>query len=89
MRSPGVDRGNLHSINHAFHGAAERRGRIRNERVAFERELWLCFFAGVVRQRWRDRKCSVAQGAATAPPLLHAITPTSAAGVEFTRQTQI
>jgi glycosyltransferase involved in cell wall biosynthesis len=22
---------------------------------AFERELWLCFFAGVVRQRWTDR----------------------------------
>jgi glucosyl-dolichyl phosphate glucuronosyltransferase len=23
--------------------------------AAFERELWLCFFAGVVRQRWTDR----------------------------------
>ena len=23
--------------------------------AAFERELWLCFFAGVVRQRWSDR----------------------------------
>jgi hypothetical protein len=24
--------------------------------AAFERELWLCFFAGVVRQRWNDRR---------------------------------
>jgi glucosyl-dolichyl phosphate glucuronosyltransferase len=24
--------------------------------TAFEHELWLCFFAGVVRQRWKDRE---------------------------------
>jgi len=27
-----------------------------DDAVAFEYELWLCFFAGVVRQRWTDRK---------------------------------
>ena len=24
--------------------------------TSFDRELWLCFFAGVVRQRWKDRQ---------------------------------
>jgi glycosyltransferase involved in cell wall biosynthesis len=33
--------------------------------TAFERELWLCFFAGVVRQRWADRLERVADGPAT------------------------
>ena len=23
--------------------------------AAFEHELWLCFFAGVLRQRWAER----------------------------------
>lgn len=32
---------------------------------AFEHELWLCFFAGVVRQRRADRKLTVAEGPAT------------------------
>jgi len=27
----------------------------RDELAAFEHELWLCMFAGIVRQRWRDR----------------------------------
>jgi glycosyltransferase involved in cell wall biosynthesis len=36
----------------------------RDERAAFEYELWLCFFAGVVRQRWADRKMPVASGPA-------------------------
>jgi glycosyltransferase involved in cell wall biosynthesis len=27
-----------------------------NHTASFERELWLWFFAGVVKQRWRDRK---------------------------------
>jgi hypothetical protein len=27
-----------------------------NARAAFEHELWLCMFAGIVRQRWRDRQ---------------------------------
>jgi glycosyltransferase involved in cell wall biosynthesis len=42
----------------------------RDEAVAFEYELWLCFFAGIVRQRWADRKQPVASGAAWggAPP---------------------
>ena len=28
----------------------------RDELAAFEHELWLCMFAGIVRQRWRDRR---------------------------------
>jgi len=27
----------------------------RDVRTAFDHELWLCFFAGIVRQRWIDR----------------------------------
>jgi glycosyltransferase involved in cell wall biosynthesis len=34
--------------------------------TAFQHELWLCFFSGVVRQRWVDRKLAVAEGPATA-----------------------
>jgi len=31
--------------------------RIRGDRVAaFERELWLCFFAGVIRHQWLERR---------------------------------
>jgi glycosyltransferase involved in cell wall biosynthesis len=33
----------------------------RNEAAAFEYELWLCFFAGIVRQRWADRRLTVAE----------------------------
>jgi glycosyltransferase involved in cell wall biosynthesis len=32
---------------------------------AFEYELWLCFFAGVVRQRWAERRLPLAAGPAT------------------------
>jgi hypothetical protein len=32
---------------------------------AFEYELWLWFFAGVVRQRWTDRRLPVAAGPAS------------------------
>jgi glucosyl-dolichyl phosphate glucuronosyltransferase len=28
--------------------------------ASFDRELWLCFFAGVVKQRWRDRQRAIA-----------------------------
>lgn len=31
-----------------------------NDAVAFEYELWLCFFAGLVRQRWADRDLPIA-----------------------------
>jgi hypothetical protein len=34
--------------------------------VGFERELWLCSFAGVVCQRWADRHLPVTEGPATA-----------------------
>jgi hypothetical protein len=33
--------------------------------AAFDRELWLCFFAGLARQRWADRFLPVADGPAT------------------------
>ena len=33
--------------------------------AAFEHELWLCFFAGLARQRWADRSLPVAKGPAT------------------------
>jgi glucosyl-dolichyl phosphate glucuronosyltransferase len=33
--------------------------------TAFEYELWLCFFAGIVRQRWTDRKLPVVGGPAS------------------------
>ena len=33
--------------------------------AAFEHELWLCFFAGIVRQRWTDRRLPVAAGPAS------------------------
>ena len=42
---------------------------------AFDRELWLCFFAGAVRQRWADRRLPVAKGPATIPKLAQPITP--------------
>ena len=35
-----------------------------NQRDAFRHELWLCSFAGVVRQRWHDRHLPVAHGPA-------------------------
>jgi glycosyltransferase involved in cell wall biosynthesis len=35
--------------------------------LAFEHELWLCFFAGVVRQRFADRRLPVADGPASVP----------------------
>ena len=34
--------------------------RLRGDAVgAFEHELWLCFFAGVARQRWTERKAAI------------------------------
>ena len=32
--------------------------------VSFDRELWLCFFAGVVKQRWKDRQRAIARPSA-------------------------
>jgi glycosyltransferase involved in cell wall biosynthesis len=37
----------------------------RDISLAFEYELWLCFFAGLARQRWIDRKLPVAPGPAS------------------------
>jgi glycosyltransferase involved in cell wall biosynthesis len=44
-----------------------------NVSAAFEHELWLCFFAGIVRQRWNDRHLPIAAG------------PVSEASVDETR----
>jgi hypothetical protein len=34
--------------------------RLRGEGVrSFDAELWLCFFAGIVRRRWPDRRAAV------------------------------
>jgi glycosyltransferase involved in cell wall biosynthesis len=49
--------------------------------VAFEYELWLCFFAGLVRQRWADRRLPIPTGPATirvSPPEAQ---PTAAVGL--------
>jgi len=41
------------------HAGAAMRSLLRGDiEVAFEHELWLCFFAGIVRQRWTDRHAS-------------------------------
>ena len=41
---------------------AGARTMLRGDAVAaFEHELWLWFFAGIVRQRWTDRHASPAQ----------------------------
>jgi glycosyltransferase involved in cell wall biosynthesis len=45
----------------------------RQEKTAFEHELWLCFFAGIARQRWIDRKRPIG-ASANAPALTHAAT---------------
>jgi glycosyltransferase involved in cell wall biosynthesis len=37
----------------------------REAAVPFEYELWLCFFAGIVHQRWADRHLPVAAGPAS------------------------
>lgn len=37
----------------------------RDTATAFDYELWLWFFAGVVRQRWADRRLPVAEGPAS------------------------
>jgi hypothetical protein len=34
---------------------------------AFEHELWLCFFAGVLRQRWADRQMPIGAAALADP----------------------
>jgi hypothetical protein len=40
---------------------------VRRDRVAsFEQELWLCFFAGILVQRMRDRRAPVSHRAARA-----------------------
>jgi hypothetical protein len=34
--------------------------RVAGDRVkSFDADLWLCFYAGIVRRRWRDRRAAV------------------------------
>jgi len=40
----------------------------RRSADAFEHELWLCFFAGVLRQRWKDRRHVVVSGVSRTEP---------------------
>jgi GT2 family glycosyltransferase len=49
--------------------AAARRDAV----VSFDRELWLCAFAGIVKQRWRDRRRPIGRGHRAAPAA--AVTP--------------
>jgi hypothetical protein len=36
------------------------RARLAGDKItSFDRELWLCFFAGIVRRRWRDRRAAL------------------------------
>jgi glycosyltransferase involved in cell wall biosynthesis len=52
-----------------------------NVSVAFEYELWLCFFAGIVRQRWQDRRLPIAAGPASAAAVPErAVQPRTALG---------
>jgi glycosyltransferase involved in cell wall biosynthesis len=54
---------------HAAHGRVA---------TAFEYELWLCFFGGIVRQRWADRHEPVADGPATTRGHTAAVDPPAA-----------
>jgi hypothetical protein len=38
-----------------------------DEITSFDRELWLCTFAGIVKQRWKDRRRPIGQRLAAAP----------------------
>jgi glycosyltransferase involved in cell wall biosynthesis len=66
---------------HLFSKAARSAGAVvwhtlrRRPAMAFEHELWLYFFAGVVRQRWADRSRPVAAGPATVAAFLKRTLP--------------
>jgi hypothetical protein len=41
---------------------------LRGDQVtSFDRELWLCTFAGIVKQRWKDRRRPIGQRVTAAP----------------------
>lgn len=69
MQSPEGTRHDLTNLSHVcgvprdlYWTAVRNAATIVNSRIrgdlpaAFEHELWLCMFAGIVRQRWRDRQ---------------------------------
>jgi hypothetical protein len=44
----------------ATHARDWVRARLRGDAVAaFEHEVWLCFFAGMAKQRWAERKVTI------------------------------
>lgn len=49
----------------------------RDARAAFEHETWLCFFAGILRQRWKDSRVvtGAENGARLSEDALHAAAP--------------
>jgi glycosyltransferase involved in cell wall biosynthesis len=55
-----------------------------NQSTAFDHEVWLCFFAGIVRQRWRDRRIPVAKGPATRLSSGDTAVAQRSAGIDFT-----
>ena len=55
-----------------------------NAAAAFDYELWLWFFAGIVRQRWADRRLPVADGPATRRRHAAAIADVQGSGMDFT-----
>jgi glycosyltransferase involved in cell wall biosynthesis len=63
-------RGALYHVREAFRHAL--RGRPAE---SFEHELMLCFFAGVVRQRWADRQIPVGSSSAARPAVVHSVIP--------------
>lgn len=47
----------------------------RDAVAAFDHELWMWFFAGIVRQRWNDRHLGVPNARELSPDALHASPP--------------
>ena len=46
--------------------------------TSFDRELWLCAFAGIVKQRWKDRRRPIGTKAGAGSPVAAAMPPRTA-----------
>jgi hypothetical protein len=52
---------------------------LRGDSVSsFDRELWLCAFAGIVKQRWKDRHRPIGTKAGAGAPVAAATPPRTA-----------
>jgi glucosyl-dolichyl phosphate glucuronosyltransferase len=52
---------------------------VRGDSVtSFDRELWLCTFAGIVKQRWKDRRRPIGTKAGAGSPVAAAMPPRTA-----------